>query len=329
MNRRSPFSLAWRSLLLVGITMGSCLAQTSRWPDKPVHLIVSYNAGGTVDNLARAMAPILSRAWNQPVVVENRPGAGTQLAAEMVAKSAPNGLTFLMTSSGLATSSAIRKKLNYDPVRDLAPVAMLVSAPSVLVAPRDGVARTPRELIAAAKAAPGKYNFGSTGVGSGPQLAMEWLKSIAGIELEHVPYKGDAELFTALTGGEVTVGVLPTQLVLGSVKQGTVIALAVTGPNRYWALPEVPSAVEAGFMDLDYQPWIALFAAGGTPREIVMAVSEETRKVITAPEFIAKYLRPWGADATPLGAEAFATRYVNEINLYKRIVRQANIPQSD
>ncbi len=329
MKHRLLSDLTCKALLFVALAGGTCQAQPARWPDKPVRLIVSYNAGGTVDNLARAMAPILSRTWNQPVVVENRPGAGTQLAAEMVAKSAPNGLTFLMTTSGLATSSAIRRKLNYDPVKDLVPVAMLVSAPSVLVAPRDAVTRTPRDLIAAAKGAPGKYNYGSTGVGSGPHLAMEWLKSIAGIELEHVPYKGDAELFTALTAGEVTVGVLPPQLVLGSVKQGTVVALAVTGPNRYWALPEVPSAVEAGLADLDYQPWIALFAPGGTPREIVMAVSEETRKVISSPEFIAKYLRPWGADATPLGAEAFATRYVNEISLYKRIVRQANIPQSD
>jgi tripartite-type tricarboxylate transporter receptor subunit TctC len=323
---RTVFTLALVAPLLT-CAIG---AHAQGWPQKPIHIIVPYAAGGAVDSIARTFGPQFQRAWGQPVLVENRPGAGGHLGAEVVAKSAPDGLTLMITSmGGQAAGPALYRKLNYDPVKDLVAVSPVGWAPNIMVINPSLPAASFNDFIALARKGSGKLNYGSTGVGSGPNLVFEMLKSAASISLEHIPYKGDALLQLAIVANEVQAAMLTPTSIMTQIKAGKLRALATTGTTRWSTLPDLPTIVEAGFPGVVYAPSVGFLAPSATPREIVNRINAETAKGATDPEMVKTHYPRWGLDPEVMASDAFHARYLGEIESFKRVVRDAKIPLID
>lgn len=241
------------------------------WPDRPVRVIVPFGAGGPTDIVARLAVDHVSQALGQPVVVENRAGAGGNIAAEHVARSAPDGYTLLLAGQGiLAINPVLTPRLSYDPARDFAFLGMLgITANVVLAHPEAARAASIPELIAAARSAPGQISYGSFGVGSLSHLSAEVLAAAAGVQFLHVPYQGAAPMMTDLTAGRVGFGFPGAPLAVPAARAGTLRALAVTTPRRIAPLPEVPTMVELGFPDLDAPSWFGLVAPSATPAPVL------------------------------------------------------------
>ena len=315
--------------LCAGLAAALCAAagvSAQSCPVKPVSRIGPYAAGGAVDAMARVFGQKYSELWGQTVIVENRAGAGGNIGSEVVAKAAPDGYTLLLNTSGQAVAPALYKRLSYDAVKDLAPVAGMVASALILVAPLQSSATSVKEFIALAKAQPNKLNFGSTGIGSGPHLAQEMFKSMAGIDIVHVPYKGDAPLFPALFTNEVQLAVVPSQTALAHIKAGKLRVLAVTNANRSASLPEVPTVAESGLPGYAFGGWTGLFASGGTPREVIRKIASDTTRMLVAPEVTLYYPR-WGVELFNMGTEEFTARFLADIDKYAKIIRDAKIPQ--
>ena len=313
---------------LVALLAASFAAHAQTFPGKPIHFVVPYAAGGAVDAMARVFAQKYAEAWGQPVLVENRAGAGGNIGSEAVAKAAPDGTTWLLNTSGQAVAPALYRRLNYDPVKDLTPVATYVAAALILVTPPQLGVNSVGDLVALAKSQPGRLNFGSTGIGSGPHLAQELFKSMTGIDAIHVPYKGDAPLFPALFSNEVQFAVVPSQTALTHIRNGKLKVLAVTNAKRSSALPDVPTVAESGVPGYEFGGWTGLFTTGGTPREIVKRIDEETARLVKLPD-VAKYFVAWGVEPDYRNTEEFMARYLADIEKYTRIVRNAKIPLVD
>lgn len=320
-------ALRFFSLALLAVSIN---ANAQSWPQKPIHIIVPYAAGGAIDSIARTFGPYFQRAWGQPVLVENRPGAGGHLGAEAVAKSAPDGYMIMLTSmGGQAAGPALYKKLNYDPVKDLVAVSPVGWSPNIVVVNPTLPAANFAEFIALARRGSGKLNYGSTGVGSGPNLAFEMLKSAAGISLEHIPYKGDALLQLAIVANEVQAAILTPTSIMTQIKAGKLRPLATTGTARWSTLPALPTIVEAGFSGVVYAPSVGFLAPSATPREIVNRINAETAKGAADAEMVKTYYPRWGLDPEVMASDAFHARYLSEIESFKRVVRDAKIPQID
>jgi tripartite-type tricarboxylate transporter receptor subunit TctC len=264
--------------------LASSVALADWQPMKPLRMVVPFAPGGQPDVVARALAEPLGRALGQPVVVENRPGAGGNIAAEAVAKSAPDGYTLLMGTNGpLAVSPALYRNLPYDPLRDLAPVTLVGTSPNLIaVNPSLGVS-TLAELVAKAKAEPGKLNFSSVGKGSISQLSMELLNSVAGIRTVHIPYNGGAPAVTALIAGDVQLLSLNPTALIPQVEAGRVKVLAQTSPRRSPLVPAVPTVSESGFPGFEADVWMAVMAPAKTPPEAIKRLNAELVKVIRDP----------------------------------------------
>jgi tripartite-type tricarboxylate transporter receptor subunit TctC len=309
-----------------------CLNGASAWaqsfPSKPVRIIVPFAAGGAVDDLARIIGAKLGVSFHQPVVVENHAGAGGNLGADVVAKSSPDGYTILQTTNGQAISPSLYRALPFDAVTDFVPVTQLVASTLVLVAgPGLPVAST-RELIALAKSRPGKLNYGSSGVGNPLHLTMEMIKFAAGIEIEPVPYRGDAQINTALMAGEVEIAVVPLATSLPLIAAGKLRALGVTSARRSAALPDVPTIAESAVPGFASSSWQGFFVAARTPRDIVDLIQRETAKVLQAPDLherlAALTYEPVGS--TPRDFDAF---FKSELARFAGVVKQAHIPPQD
>jgi tripartite-type tricarboxylate transporter receptor subunit TctC len=302
------------------------LAQT--FPSKPVRIIVPFAAGGAVDDLARIIGAKLGAAFHQPVVVENHAGAGGNLGADVVAKSSPDGYTILQTTNGQAISPSLYRALPFDAVTDFVPVTQLVASTLVLVAgPGLPVAST-AELIALAKSRPGKLNYGSSGVGNPLHLTMEMIKFAAGIEIEPVPYRGDAQINTALMAGEVEIAVVPFATSLPLIAAGKLRALGVTSARRSAALPDVPTVAESGVAGFASSSWQGFFVAARTPREIVDLIQRETAKVLQAPDMRARLA---ALTYEPIGStpQEFEAYFKSELARFSGVVKQAHIPPLD
>src|SRR5262244_1040779 len=269
--------------ILVGAAVFSAAAFAQTYPAKPVRMVVPFAAGGAVDTVARALGQKLGDSWKQPVLVDNRPGAGGNIAADTVAKAPADGYTLLITTQGFAISPGLYKKLPFDAVRDFAPVTQLTSSYLVLVCSPQLPSQSIRELIALARSKPGTINYGSTGTGAPPHLLGELLKSSASVDLLHVPYKGDAPLTQALLAGEVQVAFMPLAGVLPHIKSGRLRALGVSGKQRSTEMPEVPTFAEAG-LPFEFTGWLGIFAPAGVPRELVMQLQREIARAIVAPD---------------------------------------------
>jgi tripartite-type tricarboxylate transporter receptor subunit TctC len=320
---RSRLALA---IALAAFTSGSALAQS--YPSKPIRIIVPFVAGGAVDALARMVGAKVSEQIGQPVIVENRPGAGGNVAADAVAKSPPDGYTILQNTNGQAISPAIYRSLPFDVVRDFIPVTQLVASQLVLAASPKLAATSVSELIALAKAKPGSLNYGMTGVGNPLHLTMEMFKIAAGVDIQAVPYKGDAAIFPALITDEIQVAVVPMATSLGHVRGGSVRALAVAGAKRSAALPDVPTVAEGGLAGFESTSWQGWFVPANTPREIVGVIREAARKALSEPDVLER-LRVTGNEAVGSTSEEFAARFKADLAKFAGIVKDAKIPVQD
>ena len=313
-------------VLLALATASTALAQS--FPSKPLRIVVPFAAGGAVDTIARAFAPKLTEGFGQPVLVENKPGAGSNIGADAVAKSPPDGTTVLLTPAGLAIGPSLYSKLPFDPAKDLAPVSQLMSSWLILVTAQKVPATSVRELLALAKLKPGRLNYGSTGIGSPPHLAGELLRMLGGVDIVHVPYKGDAPMYTALLANEVDLAFGPLAGALPHIRAGRLHLLAITDAKRSRLLPEAPTLVESGLPDFRYSGWIGVFAPAGTPRPVIERLHAEwTRALATAD--IRERMPDWGYEPVGSKPEEFEAKFKSDLALYARIVREAKVPLQD
>jgi tripartite-type tricarboxylate transporter receptor subunit TctC len=301
---------------------GQAFAQT--YPAKPVRVIVPYAAGGPLDDVARVVGQRLTEMWGQAVVVDNRGGAGGGIGADVVAKSAPDGYTLLLGNAGPITiNPSLQKKLPYDPQQDLLPVTLMVASPMVLVVHPSLPVKSVRELVAFARAKPGQLNFASAGVGNLQHLGMEALQSMAGIRMNHVPYKGAAPAFVDLISGQVELMFANIVGVLPHVKSGRVRAVAVSSARRAAVLPEVASVAET-YPEFDATGWMGMFAPAGTARDIVAKLHGDIAKVL-ARQDIRERLANQGAEVIAGTPEQLAVFVRRESALYAKIIQSSGI----
>jgi len=283
------FAIRWIAAILGVIAALGALAQPGQgWPSKPVKIVVPFPAGGATDVVARLLAQKLAEAWGQSMVVENRAGAGGNIGADVVAKSAPDGYTLLMTSGSIVTANPyMYKAMTFDAAKDLVAITNVATGPQVIAVSADVPAKDLRELIAYAKANPGKINFGSAGVGTQTHLAAENFAYSAGIDMTHVPYKGESAAITDLIGGQIQLVTPNLGAAIALIQQGKMRALAVTSPQRSAQLPDVPAAAEVlpGFENAG---WFGLMAPAGTPREVIDRVQRDSAKILLSDDFRAK-----------------------------------------
>ena len=303
-------------------------ASAQAYPSKPIRIVVPFAAGGAVDLLARLAATKMAEGFGQPVLVENRVGAGGNLGTDVVAKAAPDGHTILLTTNGLAISPALYKKLPFDAARDFVPVTQLVASHLLLVASPKFPVASVAELIYAAKAKPGQLNYGSTGVGNPLHLTMELLKLSAEIDLVAVPYQGDAPLNSALMSGQVEVAIVPFSTALPLIKAGRIRALAVASGRRVPALPDVPTIAEAALPGFESSSWQGFFVPAKTPRDALDAIHRETVKALNAPE-VRERLAAIGVEIVGSTPGEFDARFRDDLARFAKIVREAHIPQQD
>lgn len=330
--RQAAFNWTKRAAQMLSLAIfasgmvGSVLAQS--FPNKPIRIVVPFPAGGTVDVLGRMVGAKMSESVGQPVLVDNRPGAGAIIGVDAVAKSAPDGYTLLLIPNALAIIPALYKKAPFDATRDFAPVTQLVATELVLVASNQVGVNSLKDLVALAKAKPGKLNFGSTGVANPLHLTMELLKTAAGIAIEPIPYKGDAPLNTALMAGEVEFAVLPLAAGQGLIRGGKIRAIAMTSIRRAASMPDVPTIAESGFPGFDSTSWQGLFAPAATPRDVVQRLSAEAVKALHSPEVTQKLpaLGQLPVGSTP---EQFDAQFRADVTKFEKVVRDARLPAQD
>src|SRR3989440_2327119 len=291
---------------LLCVLLRQCPALAQPWPAKPVRIVVAYPPGGGIDVMARQIAERLTAAWGQPVVVENKPGANTIVAADAVAKSAPDGYTVLMTTDAtFSINPHLYARLPFDPQRDFAPVTMLVLLQQLLVAHPSLPANSLEELIKLAKAKPGSINYASYGSGSQPHLSGEMLKNKAGIDLVHIPYKGISLAVPAVIAGEVQLTFAGIATSTAPLKSGRIKALAIGGAQRSPLFPQVPAFAELGYPEVETHAWFGLFLPAGSPREAVARMYRDTKKILEEPEFRQKQLIDRGYEVVGSSPEEF------------------------
>jgi tripartite-type tricarboxylate transporter receptor subunit TctC len=316
--------------LLGGILLGAAAllaafaAHAQPYPNRPIKIVVPYAAGGAVDIVARTIGQPLSEALKQPVIVDNRPGAGANIGMELVAKAAPDGYTLLMASNGIATNMALFPQLAFDARRDFAPIAKIGYAPLVIVVPAASPAKSLKDLIAMAKAEPGKLTYASAGNGSSGHLAGELLKSTAKIDVMHVPYKGGAPAITDLLGERITFMPINPVEVIAHVRAGRLRALAVASDKRFPLLPDVPTVAEAGLSGFEASVWWGLVAPAKTPPEIIRQLNAETDKALANPA-IANKLAELGVVVTPGTSDQFTAFIKAQTELWSGVVKSAGI----
>ena len=274
--------------------------------------------------MARVLAQHFSKAFAQPFFVENKPGAGNMIGIESVARAAPDGYTLLVTASTLALNSVLYKKVSYDPVRDLAPITLAASAPNILIVHPALPARSLAEFIALAKSRPGQLTYGTPGIGTSPHMSMELLKSMAGIDLRHIPYRGTAAAVTDVISGQIAATFANALTARPQIEAGRVRALAVSGPKRLAALPEVPPVAEAGVPNYVAMQWYGLLAPAGTSSAIIARVHAEAIKALRTAA-MKERLAIDGAEAVGSSPAEFAMLIRNELEKWTRVARSANI----
>ena len=309
--------------LIACLLAGPALAQ-SDYPSRAVRIIVPSPPAGGTDIVARVLAQHFSKAFAQQFFVENKPGAGNLIGIEAAARSAPDGYTLLMTASTLALNTVLYKQVPYDPVRDFAPITLAATAPNILIVNPAVPARSLAELIALAKQKPGALSYGTPGIGTSPHLCMELLKSMAGIDLQHVPYRGTAAAVTDVISGQIAVAFATALTAKPQVDAGRVRALAVSGPRRVEALPSVPPVAEAGVPGYEAMQWYGLLAPAGVPAAIIERLHAESITALRSRE-MKERLATDGAE--PLGSTPaeFAAFIRRELDKWGRVVETAHI----
>ena len=313
--------MAGIGLLLCATTVGS---QSGSFPNRPIHVIVPFPPGGAVDPIARSITPKLEEAWGQPVVVDNKPGAATIVGSDFVAKSPPDGHTVILVATSFTVNPSAYSKLPFDPVKDFAPISLVSRLPNMLVVNSKLPVNSVKELIDYLKARPGQVNFSSIGYGSTQHLAGELFKSVAGVNMVHVPYKGSGPSMMSVVSGETSVTFDSVFLLTPQVKAGKLRALAATGMKHTPLVPNLPTASESGLPGFDVGGWVGFLAPAATPREIIQKWHREVARIVQLPEVrdrqISQGLEPVGS--TP---EYFAELIKSEIAKWGKVVKQAGI----
>jgi tripartite-type tricarboxylate transporter receptor subunit TctC len=314
------------SALMIAATMAVALpAAAQNYPNKPVRIVVVSTPGGSVDTLARAIAPRLSSKWNQQVLVDNRPGAGGAIAAELVAKAPPDGYTLMMgTIASLATNVSLYKSLPYDPVKDFAPITLVATQNLVLLVHPSIPSRSVKELVALAKKQPGKLTFASAGNGVGGHLSGELFKMLAQIDILHIPYKGVQPAMMDVVGGQVTMVFASIASGMAQVAGKRLYPLAVTGAQRSPAAKQLPTMVEAGIKGYESSTWYGLVAPAGTPAELINRLNAEVVAGIKSPDLNERLIRE-GADPVGNSPAEFAKYMQSEIDKWRKVIRAAGI----
>ena len=310
-----------KSILAVSALAVATANAFAAYPDKPIKLVVPYTPGGVTDALARVVAKSLGERVGQQVIVDNRPGGGANIGADLVAKSAADGYTLLMGSAAThAINSSLYKKLTYDHIKDFAPISLVAQVPNILVVNPTLPVKSVKELIAYGKANPGRLNFGSSGAGGTIHLSGELFKSMTGVDMVHVPYKGSAPAVTDLMGGQVQV--MFDSSVVPHIKSGKLRPLAVTSAKRSSALPELPTMAEAGLPGYEATAWFGVLAPAGTPQPIVEKLNAELVAVLRDPATQA-WMKQQGFDAIGNSPKEFATFISDETTKWAKVVKES------
>jgi tripartite-type tricarboxylate transporter receptor subunit TctC len=320
-------SIASGFALAIGFAMAlpaAALAQD--YPSKPIHLVVGYTPGGTTDIIARIIGARLSETLHQPVIVDNRAGAGGNIGADLVAKAAPDGYTLLMGTAGtMAVNPWIYKKLPFDTVRDFAPISLVATLPNLMVVSPNVPAKTVQEFVAWAKTRPGKVFFASSGMGNTPHMTAELFNQTTGLKMVHVPYKGSGPALSDLmagTGVQVMFDNMPSAI--GQARSGALRALAVTSAKRVDSAPDIPTVAESGYPGFEVVTWFGLFAPAGTPPAIVERLNHEVAEAVRHPE-TRKRLLELGAEPTSNSPAQYAALVKGERDTWGKVVKSANI----
>jgi tripartite-type tricarboxylate transporter receptor subunit TctC len=311
-------------VLIAAFFAASGQANAQAWPSKPIRLIVGFAPGGGTDYVARTIAPRLSEALGQPIIVENKPGASAMLGNELVAKSAPDGYTLVTAAAGAMAIAPNFQKAPYDTFKDFEHVSLIVSSPFLLVVHPGVPAKTVAEFNALAKSKPGSVNFGSAGTGGAPHLAGELYKRMAGVEIVHVPYKGLAPALADLLGGQIQAVFADVGLTIKNVEAGKLRAIAITGSRRFAAMPNVPTVAEAGVPGYRAETWYGISAPAGTPAPIVSRLAAEVRKAVASPE-LQRMFEAQGLIPNPLGPAEFTALVREDYSKWAKLIKDADI----
>ena len=311
------------ALVLCSLFVAAADAQDA-YPSRPVKFILPFPPGGGTDILGRLIAERLSASLGQPVVTENRGGAGGNVGAEAAAHSAPDGYTIVLVAPSLAISPSLYSRLNYDPVKDLAPISLVATVPNVMITNPSVEAKNLREFIALARSRPGAMNYGSGGAGTSNHLAGELFNIVTGAKLVHVPYKGVNLAMQGVLAGEIQLVFIGIPAALPHIKAGKLRALALVAPRRSPALPEVPTVAEAGLKDFEVTTWYGVMAPSGTPRPIITRLNGELVKIMQAPD-VKERLAGMATDPLTSTPEEFAAYLKQEIAKWGDVVRKAHL----
>lgn len=320
---KSVLTALLATALIACVGLGAARAQPA-YPTRTITLIVPFAAGGPTDIIARIVAAALQQSLGQSVIVDNRAGGGGNPGMTLVARANPDGYTLLFTSTSIAVNTALYANLPYDPIKDFAPISEIVNAPNVLFVRPDSGINSIADLVAKAKAEPEKFNYASPGVGTKSHLTGELLKLRAGINIQHIPYRGGGPATQALVAGTVQLGSVALAPVEPLIKSGTVKALAVTGATRWYSLPDVPTMIESGYPGFVSDTFNAMFAPAATPPEIVALLVKEVREAMKRPEAI-EAARKFGYQVVAGTPEQMRARIVSEIQGVKELVAKAGI----
>ena len=323
MNRRTLLAAA--AAALCTLSSGAALAQPDVYPSKPIKWIVPFPPAGAMDNIARTLGEHMGRKLGQTFVIENRAGAGGNIGADAVAKSAPDGYTMMIVANGMAVNKFLYGKLSYDPVKSFAPVSLVAVVPNVLVTnAAQSKAKTVSDVIAQAKAQPGKATYASAGNGTSIHLAGELFTSMAQVDMLHVPYKGSGPAITDLIGGQVDYMFDSITSAMPHIQSGKLRAIAVTTAKRSSALPNVPTVAEAGLPGYELSPWFAVYMPAGTPQPIVAKINAALLEAMKLPDVKARFA---AIGAEPIGStpEQLAAHLDNEMNKWGKIIQARGI----
>jgi tripartite-type tricarboxylate transporter receptor subunit TctC len=312
------------ALLAAAIALASPAVRAQSYPSRPITLVVPFAAGGSNDIIARAIGRELSDAWGQPVIAENRPGAGSVIGASSVAGAPPDGYTLLLVSTTFTINAAIKKRMPFDTLKDFTPIAFIARSPLLFVASKNLPVKSAKDALALAKSKPGEITYASAGIGSINQIAAELIATSASVKLMHVPYKGGAPALNDLLGGHVDVYVSSMPQVQQLAQSGQVNALAVTSVKRSPLLPNVPTLDEAGVSGFDLSSWWGIVGPAGMPPDVVGKLNAAINKTLTAPE-MQKFMASEGAEARAMTPQEFGDLIHSEVRRWTKVAHEANI----
>jgi tripartite-type tricarboxylate transporter receptor subunit TctC len=316
---------AFLSMLLAA---GAASAQAA-FPDRPVHVLVGYVAGGPNDIIARAIGDRLALFWGKSVIIDNVPGASANIAGDRVAKAVPDGYTLLLANMAqIVVNPFLFERMSFDPIKDLAPVSQVAFTPNVLVVPNEVPVHSVQELVAFLRATPGKYTFGSAGVGTTQHLAGELFKSMAKLDIQHVPYRGASQVITDLLGNRITMYLGNIAPLVPLIREGRLRGLAVTSRERFQTFPELPTMAESGFPGYDVTATFGLMTAAGTPADVIDGISRDTNRVL-AQDDLRRKLADIGVVVMGTSPAEFAAAIRSELAVWPKLIKEAGLRASE